>query len=103
MYAVIQAGGHQYRVNQGDEVVVDSIPGKEGDKITLDKVLMVGGKATVVGAPFVSGAKVQATIKKQHRLDKVLVFKYKRRKNYKRTRGHRQNVTTLEIGKISEK
>ncbi len=101
MYAVIKAGGHQYRVSPGQEVTVDFVEGKEGDKVTFDQVLMLGGKETVVGAPVVSGAKVEAVIKKQTRNPKVIVFKYKRRKNYKVTRGHKQPVTVVEIAKIA--
>ncbi|NRA65162.1 MAG: 50S ribosomal protein L21 [Pseudobacteriovorax sp.] len=102
MYAVIKAGGHQYRVSQGDELTVDFLEGKsEGDQVTFDDVLLVGGEKTVVGAPLVSGAKVQATVKKQTRNPKILVFKFKRRKDYKRTKGHKQPVTVLEINNIS--
>lgn len=100
MYAVIKAGGHQYRVQEGDQITVDLCPGKEGDKITLDQVLMVGGDKPQVGAPFIKGATVEATIKGHQKNDKVLIFKYKRRKNYKKTQGHRQPVTVLTIGKI---
>ena len=98
MFAVIKSGGHQYRVNQGDEITVDKLLGKEGDKVTFDKVMLVGNK---VGAPLVSGAKVEGTIKSQFRGEKLHVFKYKRRKNYKRTKSHRQDYTKVTIGKIS--
>jgi large subunit ribosomal protein L21 len=102
MYAVIKAGGHQYRVSQGDELTVDFLEGKaQGDKITFDEVLMVGGDEAKVGAPFVSGAKVEATVKTQTHNPKILVFKFKRRKDYKRTRGHKQPVTVLEINNIT--
>lgn len=102
MYAVVEAGGHQYKVSQGDLVTVDYLEGKkEGDKVTLDKVLMLGGENTVVGAPLVEGAKVEATIKEQSFNQKILVFKTKRRKDYKRTKGHKQPVTILEINSIS--
>lgn len=102
MYAVIKAGGHQYRVSQGDELTVDFLEGKkEGDKVTFNDVLMVGGDDAKVGAPLVSGASVEATVKGQTHNDKILVFKFKRRKDYKRTRGHKQPVTVLEINNIS--
>lgn len=102
MYAVVKAGGHQYRVSQGDQVTVDFLEGKkEGDKVTLDEVLLVGGDKTVVGAPLVKGAKVEATVKAQTHNPKILVFKFKRRKDYKRTKGHKQPVTVLEINSIS--
>lgn len=101
VYAVIKAGGHQYRVSPGQEVTIDLVDGKEGDKVTFDQVLMIGGKETVLGAPFVNGAKVEAVIKKQTRNPKVIIFKYRRRKNFKLTRGHKQPVTVVEIAKIA--
>ena len=100
MYAVIKAGGHQYRVKEGESLTIDKIEGSAGDKITFDKVLMVGGSTTVLGQPLVSGASVEATIKEQTRNPKIIVFKYKRRKNYKRNKGHKQPVTVIEVGKI---
>lgn len=101
MFAVIKAGGHQYRVSQGDQITVDFLEGKnEGDKISFSDVLLVGGDKVKVGAPFVAGASVEAVVKKQTFNPKVLVFKFKRRKDYKRTRGHKQPVTVLEISGI---
>tara|TARA_B100001094_G_C18000441_1_gene704889 strand:- start:522 stop:830 length:309 start_codon:yes stop_codon:yes gene_type:complete len=102
VYAVIKAGGHQYRVAPGDELTVDFHQGKEGDKLTFDNVLMIGGDKTVVGSPLVKGAKVEAVIKQQTRDPKILVFKYKRRKNYKRTKGHKQPVTVVEVKGIKQ-
>jgi len=101
MYAVIKTGGHQYRVQEGDSITIEQLEGKEGDKLTFDQVLMVGGTKLMVGAPLLAGAKVLATIKSQTKNPKVTIFKYKRRKHYKRWRGHRQPVTIVEIGKIS--
>ena len=98
MHAVIKSGGHQYRVKEGQAFDIQKIEGSEGDKVEFDQVLMIGDK---IGAPLVSGAKVQATIKKQYRDEKVWVFKYKRRKNYKKLRGHRQPLTTVEVNKIT--
>ena len=101
MFAVFQAGGHQYRVAQGDVLTVDFLEGKnEGDKVSFSNVMLVGGDKTTVGAPFVAGAVVEGVVKKQGFNDKVLVFKFKRRKDYKRTRGHKQPVTTIEISGI---
>ncbi len=101
MFAVIKAGGHQYRVSQGDQITVDFLEGKnEGDKISFSDVLLVGGDKVKVGAPFVAGASVEAVVRKQTFNPKVLVFKFKRRKDYKRTRGHKQPVTVLEISGI---
>ena len=100
MFAVIKAGGHQYTVQQGDEVTIDYLAGNEGDAVVFDQVLMIGGDKPVFGEPLVAKAKVEAVIKKQTREPKILVFKFKRRKNYKKTRGHKQPVTVVEIRKI---
>ncbi len=101
MFAVFKAGGHQYRVSQGDQITVDFLEGKnEGDKVSFSDVMLVGGDKVVVGAPFVAGASIEAVVKKQTFNPKVIVFKFKRRKDYKRTRGHKQPVTVLEISGI---
>jgi large subunit ribosomal protein L21 len=100
MYAVIRAGSRQFKVAEGDTLQIDRIAGNEGDKVNFDQILMVGGSNTVIGAPLVSGASVEATIESQGKGEKIRVFKYKRRKNYKVTQGHRQPITTLKIGKI---
>ncbi len=101
MYAVVKAGGHQYKVTKGDVIDVDYIEGKSGDKVSFDKVLMLGGAKLNIGAPFISGAKVEAVIKEQKRNEKVYALRYTRRKNSKRIYGHRQPVTTIEISSIS--
>ncbi|MEZ4743603.1 MAG: 50S ribosomal protein L21 [Bdellovibrionota bacterium] len=101
MYAVIKAGGHQYRVKEGDSLTIDKVEGTAGDKITFDQVLMVGGNKPVLGKPLVSGASVEATIEEQIKNPKIIVFKYKRRKNYKRNKGHKQPVTVVKVGKIN--
>jgi large subunit ribosomal protein L21 len=101
MYAVIKTGGHQYRVKEGDVIRVDLLSGQAGDKITFDKVLMVGGSQMKVGAPFVAGAKVAAVIQQQEFDPKIRVFKYKRRKNFKKEHGHKQPVSVIQIGSIS--
>jgi large subunit ribosomal protein L21 len=100
VYAIIQALGHQYRVRKGDQVTIDRVPGKAGDQVNFDKVLFVGSDKPVFGSPLVKGASVKAVIKEQTRDEKVLVFKYRRRKNYKKTQGHRQPVTVIEISDI---
>lgn len=100
MYAVVVAGSRQFKVKEGETLTIDRVPGAAGDKYTFDKVLMIGGPKVVVGSPLVAGASVEATIKTQTKDKKVVIFKYKRRKNYKRTQGHRQPITILEIGKI---
>jgi large subunit ribosomal protein L21 len=102
MFAVIQAGGHQYRVQEGQTLTIDRLAGEAGDKVTFDKVFMVGQEGSSrIGAPMVAGASVEAVITGQERLDKVLVFKYRRRKNSKKMRGHKQPVTVVEIKKIN--
>lgn len=94
-FAIFQTGGKQYRVAQGDIVKVEKLDA-EG-KVEFDQVLMVGDK---IGTPFVNGAKVVAEVIEQKRADKILVFKKKRRQNYRRTRGHRQFITVLKITEI---
>ncbi|MBR5574920.1 MAG: 50S ribosomal protein L21 [Alphaproteobacteria bacterium] len=94
-YAIFQTGGKQYRVKQGDIIKVEKL---EADgKIEFDQVLMIGDK---VGSPFVEGAKVVAEVVEQKRADKILVFKKKRRQNYRRTAGHRQFITVLKITEV---
>jgi len=102
MYAVIKTGGKQYRVAQGDKLRVEKLAGNVGDTITLGEVLLVGeGDGIKVGAPTVSGAKVQAKIVAQDRGPKIIIFKFRRRKNYRRKTGHRQPFTALEITGIN--
>lgn len=95
LYAIFQTGGKQYRVTEGDIVKVEKLDA--AGSVTFDQVLMVGDK---VGTPFVDGAKVVADVIEQKREDKVLVFKKKRRQNYRRTAGHRQSITVLKIKSI---
>jgi len=101
MYAVVRAGGKQYRVAQGDVVQVERLGGQVGDKVTLGEVLFVGGNGEAkIGTPTVAGARVMAEIVDQGRAKKIHVFKKKRRKSYSRQRGHRQYLTTLKITEI---
>ena len=97
MYAVIKTGGKQYRVSQGDTVRVEKLPGEIGAPVTFDKVLLVGGESVKVGTPLVNGALVKAEIVAQGRDRKLIVFKFRRRKNYRRKAGHRQPYTELKI------
>ncbi len=97
MYAVVKTGGKQYRVQEGDVIRVEKLPGDVGSAIELDEVLMLGGDKVVVGKPTVSGAKVTAEITAQDLAKKVIVFKMRRRKGYRRKRGHRQPYTELKI------
>jgi len=97
MYAVIKTGGKQYKVSEGDLVKVEKIEGAVGDAIELDEVLMVGGEEVKVGTPLLPGAKVKARIVEQGKDKKVLVFRSKRRKNFRKKYGHRQPITRLKI------
>ncbi len=101
MYAVIKTGGKQYRVSEGETLQIEKLPGNPGDEINFDEVLLVGGgDATKVGKPHVSGAKVSAEIVAQDRGPKIIVFKMRRRKNYRRKAGHRQAYTRVKITAI---
>lgn len=102
MYAVIKTGGKQYRVTTGQKLKIEQIPADIGQEISLDQVLSVGeGEALQIGAPFVAGASVKATVLAQGRHKKIIVFKMRRRKNYRRTQGHRQNFTEIRIDTVS--
>ena len=102
MYAVIQTGGKQYRVSEGDTVRVEKLGAEEGASVDLDKVLLVAdGDEVKVGAPYVDGGKVTATVKTHGRGKKVKIVKFKRRKHHLKRQGHRQWYTELEITGIS--
>ena len=100
MYAVIKTGGKQYRVAAGDVIKVEKLDGEVGQTVDFDQVLMVGGDEAAIGTPTVKGATVTAEVLEQGKADKVLIFKKKRRQNYRRTRGHRQHQTVLRISDI---
>ena len=102
MYAVISTGGKQYRVEEGKSLRVERLDAEEGAEIELDRVLLVGdGDEVTVGKPLVEGGRVAATVKAHGRHKKIKVVKFKRRKNYLRQHGHRQNFTELEIKSIT--
>ena len=102
MYAVVETGGRQFRVQVGDVFRVERLEGDVGQEVVLDRVLMVGGENSIKwGTPLVSGADVKAEILSQGRADKILVFKYKSKKNYRRMRGHRQYYTEIRIKEIN--
>lgn len=102
MYAVIKTGGKQYRVAKDDVIKIEKVDGEAGDKIEFDEILMVGGDGeTVIGEPLVSGAKVTGEVLEQGRASKIIVFKKKRRQNYRRKKGHRQHQTVVRITDIS--
>ena len=100
MYAIIQTCGKQYQVSTGDVLRVERLPGERGDQVVLDQVLMVGGEELKVGAPLVENASVKGQILTQGKAKKILVYKKKRRKNYRRMQGHRQLYTALQIQEI---
>lgn len=101
MYAVVQTGGKQYKVKEGEKFVVEKLDGKIGSKKTLSEVLAVGGKIDIqVGQPLLKGAKIETVVTEQIKGDKILVFKKKRRKGYRKKQGHRQAYTILKVQKI---
>ena len=101
MYAVIQTCGRQYRVSKEDIITVDKMPGKAGDKIEISDVLLASENGKVkVGTPKIEGAVVKAEIVEQFKEKKVIVFKKKRRKDYRKKQGHRQNLTSIKIKEI---
>jgi large subunit ribosomal protein L21 len=100
MFAVIRTGGKQYRVAPNDIIEVEKIAGQPGDIVELSEVLLLGGDSPKTGSPTIAGALVAAEVIAQKRDDKIIVFKKKRRKNYRRTKGHRQALTALRITEI---
>ncbi len=103
-YAVIQTGGKQYRVAEGDEIEVEKLDVEAGAKTELGEVLLVAnGSSVIIGEPLVAGAKVTAEVVDQFKDDKVIAFKFRRRKGYHRTVGHRRQLTKLKIESISTK
>ena len=98
MYAIIASGGKQYRVSKGDSLRVEKLEGAVGTKVVFDKVLMIGdGDKSKVGTPTVNGASVEAEITDQNRAKKIVVFKFKQRKKYRKKYGHRQPYTELKV------
>jgi large subunit ribosomal protein L21 len=103
MYAVIETGGKQYRVAKGTKLKVELLSAGEGDAVEFDKVLLVGeGTDVKIGAPYVSGSKVKATVLSHARGKKVEIIKFRRRQNYRRTQGHRQWFTEIEVTGITK-
>lgn len=100
-YAIIKTGGKQYRVEAGDKIDVEKLSAEVGDTVTFEEVLASGsGEGLTVGAPFIDGAKVTAKVVDQYRANKVIAFKFKRRKGYHKTKGHRRHLTRLEITSV---
>ncbi len=104
MYAIVEIAGHQFKVEKDQQIYVNRLEAKEGDKVTFDNVLLIENKGKVtVGAPAIKGAKVTAKVLEHLKGDKVIVFKKKRRKGYRKKNGHRQYLTSLEISGITAK
>ncbi len=102
MFVIVETGGKQYRLQEGDKVRVERLEGEEGSQITIDSVLAAGsGAAMKVGRRRLEGARVTATIVKQGRGPKIRIYKFKRRKGYRRTKGHRQEFTEIRIDQIA--
>ena len=102
MHAIIETGGKQYKVAEGDTLFIEKLPVEAGEAVTFDKVLaVIDGDNVTVGTPVVEGAKVDASVVKNGKGKKIIVFKYKPKKGYRRTQGHRQPYTKVTIGKIS--
>ena len=102
MYAIIETGGKQYDVRVGDTIKVEKLDANPGENVTFDKVLLVSGEgAPKIGAPYVSGAAVTASVLAQGKAKKVIVFKYKAKKGYQKKKGHRQPFTTLRVEAIN--
>ncbi len=101
MYAVIETGGKQYRVQQGDIIFVEKLEAEAGENVEFDKVLLVSKEGDVLaGKPYLEDAKVEAKVLEQGKAKKILVFKYKAKKNYKKKQGHRQPYTKVQIENI---
>jgi len=104
MYAVIKTGGKQYKVAAGEKLKIEKLAGDVGSKVVIDKVLMINdGENTIIGAPLIAGATVNATVLSHGRADKVMIFKFRRRKHYRKTQGHRQSFTEILINDVNGK
>ena len=98
MYAVIESGGKQHRVEEGEVLQLEKLEVATGDKVKFDKILLVGeGESVKIGTPYVAGSQVEAEVVKQGRGDKIKIIKFNRRKHYKKTQGHRQSFTEVKI------
>ena len=103
MYALVKTGGKQYRVSKDDTILVERLAAEEGEQIILNDIVMLGdGDKVTIGTPLVDGAGVSATVMRQTRGPKIIIFRRKRRKNHRRTQGHRQDLTLLKINDIAE-
>ena len=103
MYALVKTGGKQYRVSKDDTILVERLSAEEGEQIILSDIVMLGdGDKITIGTPRVDGAGVSATVMRQTRGPKIIIFRRKRRKNHRRTQGHRQDLTLLKINEIAK-
>lgn len=100
MYAIIECGGKQYRVSEGDMLRVEKLNAEAGTVVEVDRVLLIGGDQTVIGTPFIDGAKVSCKVMNHDKAKKIMVFHYKAKKNIRKTYGHRQPFTSLLVEKI---
>lgn len=102
MHAIIETGGKQYKVTEGDVLYIEKLDAAAGDSVTFDRVLaVIDGDKTSFGSPLLEGAKVDATVEKNGKRKKILIFKYNAKKGYRKRQGHRQPYTKVTIGKIS--
>ncbi|HHW95200.1 MAG TPA: 50S ribosomal protein L21 [Mogibacterium sp.] len=102
MYAIIQTGGKQYKVQKDDEFRVEKLDAQVGDKVVFDEVVAIGGDSLIVGKPFVEGFSVSAEVVEQGKADKVIIYKYLAKKNHRKKQGHRQPYTLVKITEIGE-
>ena len=100
MYAVVEINGKQYRAEKGSTLSVDRFDAEKGASVSFDKVLLLGGESLKVGAPYVAGAAVKATVKDEIKGDKIIIFKHKAKKDYRLTQGHRQRYTLVTVEDI---
>ena len=101
MYAIIETCGKQYRIQEGNKIVIDKLTAEVGSEVVFDRVVMLSSDSAKFGAPYVEGAKVTAKVQEHGRGEKIIVFKKHRRKSYRKTQGHRQDYTALVITGIS--
>ncbi len=101
MYAIIEASGKQFRIQEGNKIVIDKLDAEVGSEVVFDRVVMCSDGSAQFGAPYINGAKVTAEVLEHGRADKIIVFKKNRRKSYRKTQGHRQDYTALSIKGIS--
>ncbi|KPL00714.1 MAG: 50S ribosomal protein L21 [candidate division Zixibacteria bacterium SM23_73_3] len=100
MYAILETGGFQFSVKEGEKIKIPKLQVQPKEKVTLNKVLFIGGEKTLIGTPYIKNAKVKAEVLGSGKGEKVTVFKFKRRVKYRRRKGHRQEYTEIEIEKI---